>query len=232
VTRAAALWRSGERYRFDPSAGEPPLCWVSDAVLPPVPPVDTIPLDASGRPVFRGVGMRSTVVGEAGATVTIRVLPSPGTRAYAVEEKVSGTPTAMGEGATFDPVTGVLRWGPFVDGTPRRLTYQLPAASDVVEPRGVVSFDGRNERIQNAPPTEPPGPRLVCVEPTISGAMQVVLEDAALAAGAEYHLEVSHDLSQWQRVSEFTPSHTAGFALDGADAAGKPVFYRAVRVEP
>lgn len=232
VTRAATLWRTGERYRFDSAAGEPPLCWVSDAVLPPIPPVDTIPVDAAGRPVFRGVGMRSTVAGEAGSTVTIRVLPSPGTRAYAVEERVPRTPTEISEGGRFDPVTGVLRWGPYLDGAPRRLTYQVAAGADGGDPWGVVSFDGRNERVQNAAPTEPPGPRLVCVEPTAAGAMQVVLEDAELAAGAEFHLEVSHDLRQWHRVSEFTPSHTAGFALDGADSTGKPVFYRAVRVEP
>jgi hypothetical protein len=232
VTRAAALWRSGEQYRFDPLSGEPPLCWVSDAVLPPVPPVDAVPLDAAGRPVFRGVGMRSTVAGETGSKVTLRVLPSPGTRAYAVEEQVPGTPSDVGDGGTFDPVTGTLRWGPFLDGAPRRLTYRLPAASGVLEPRGVVSFDGLKERVQNAPPSEPPGPRLVCVEPTASGAMQVVLEDEEMAAGAEFHLEVSHDLRQWQRVSEFVPAHTAGFALDGAAMAGKPVFYRAVRANP
>lgn len=73
--------------------------------------------------------------------VTWQVSPAAGTSAHAVEDRIPPGWTVLTEtdGGVFDGV-GVLRWGPFLDDQPRRLTAVLMPPSDTIV-RG--TFQGR-----------------------------------------------------------------------------------------
>ena len=85
--------------------------------------------------------------------VLIRIHPPLHSTAYAIEENVTPGLAAsdISHGGIFHSHLNSIRWGPFLDNEPRDLTYKL-VAQDVDElPRsfdGVVSFDGRDTRIQ------------------------------------------------------------------------------------
>ena len=232
VTRAGALWRDGERYRFDPSAGPAPLCWVSSPLLPPGTTTGGN-ATASGtvrKPAFHGIAWRR-VEGQAGQSlsVTVRTLPAPEVKAVALEEKVSGTPTGISDSGTFDAATKTIRWGPFLDGLPHSVTYRLEAGAARRPEHGTASFDGSSVPVLALGPGNSTGPRLVSVGATDDGAMQVVVEDDTMSAGTAYELEVSTDLQHWSKAGAFVNGNAAGFARDEVPAVTGPRFYRAVR---
>lgn len=221
VTSAGALWRDGESYRFDPAAGPAPLCWVSNPFLPP----------GAVKPRFHGVALRR-VDGANGKSlgVSIRVLPAPDVQVFALEERVTGTPSAISEGGSFDAPSRLIRWGPFMDRQPHTLSYQLEGHDARPPEHGAASFDGTGVSVHPAAATEGTGPRLVSLGATGDGAMQLVVEDDAFTAAAGYELEVSSDLQHWTRTGSFVNGPAAGFARDETPASHGPRFYRAVRV--
>ncbi|HAB17286.1 MAG TPA: Ig-like domain-containing protein [Verrucomicrobiota bacterium] len=225
VTRAALLWRTGEHYRFDPTAGPAPLCWVSDPQLPPV--------GSEGNARFRGVVLRSVApVGENVEVVSLRILPAPGMTAIALEEQVAATPSAISQGGTFDAESKTIRWGPFLDRQPRTVTYHLSSPGLDLREHGVASSDGESVVVHSVPASSTAnGPRLVSVGEFDDGATQIVVEDEAITAGAIYALEISSDLRNWTRSGMFVNEGTAGFAWDEAKGAKGTRFYRAVRVQ-
>jgi len=233
VTRAALLWRLGERYRLDSAVGPAPLWWVSDPLLPPTPPPEgSTAFDSAGQPRFRGLALRSeTPATTDSKVISVRVYPAPGTKAYAVEERVAGTPVGVTGEGSYDATAKTIRWGPFLDQVPRTLRYRLDGVAATHPAQGIASFDGTQVKVQPGLAPEFKGPHLVCVESMKDGGRQVVLEDGELLAGAGYELEVSSDLHRWKRAGDFVNVHTAGFARDDAPANGAPLFYRAVRVK-
>lgn len=149
VTRAAALWRGGECYVIDSAATNAPLCWVG--------------CEAPGAAVTASVDRPSPIAGDGSAMarrevpswyvpgqpapVSIMVVPTPGSLAYAVEDRVpSGwTVTVVNEGGDYDAANGRVKWGPFVDGAARTLCYLAvppPTASGEVFFSGAISVDG------------------------------------------------------------------------------------------
>ncbi len=232
VTRAGALWREGERYRFDPSAGPAPLCWVSNPLLPPITPANGGSTTSSviKKPAFHGIAWRR-VEGQAGQSlsVTVRALPAPDVNAIALEEKVPGTPTAISDNGTFDTATKTIRWGPFLDGLAHSVTYRLEGDAARRPEHGTASFDGSSVPVLPLGSGDATGPRLVSVGATDDGAMQVVVEDDTMSATTAYELEVSTNLQHWSKAGAFVNGNTAGFARDEVPATIGPRFYRAVR---
>ncbi len=226
VTRAGALWRGGEHYRFDPSAGPAPLWWISEPLLVPgAKPAGAGP----GRlgQGFRGVALRSVDA----SVVSLRVLLPPDAGVYAAEEHVAAEPAAVSEGGSYDAEAGVVRWGPFVDGQARTLTYRIGTAAVAAAPEGSVSFDGVSTPVGTLAAVKPTvGPRLSHIGDTGDGAMQVVVEDDAFSGTSAYELETSTDLRTWRAGGSFVNGPSAAFVRDEAPATDGPRFYRAKRV--
>ena len=233
VTRAGALWREGEQYRFDPAAGPAPLCWVSNPFLPPITPGNSgaAASNAVTKPSFHGIAWRR-VDGQSGKTlaVTVRALPAPGVNSFALEEKVAGTPGAISDGGTFDATARTIRWGPFMDGQPHTVTYRLEGDAAHPPEHGSASFDGTSIAVLPIGPAEAAGPHLVNVGATDDGAVQVVVEDDTMSADTAYELEVSTDLQHWSKAGAFVNGSSSSFARDEVPAVTGPRFYRAVRV--
>ena len=127
VTRAGAIWRSGENYVFDPTAGDPPLCWV--AAMKPL-----MPMSHSAMATDTPLSIGNTVVWQLPAQdapgkplpVTLWVNPPAQTLAYAIEHQppTGSSVVQINEGGHFDAASGKVKWV-FFDSTPRSLAYQL-----------------------------------------------------------------------------------------------------------
>ena len=222
VTRAGVLWRSGEHYGFDPSAGPAPLWWVSRPLL--VPGAKPAGAGRLGQG-FRGLALRSIDA----EVVSRHVRLPPGVDAYAAEERVGAEPSAISDGGTYDAESGVVRWGPFVDGQPRTLTYRIGTAA--AAPQGSVSFDGVSAQVGTSSSVRSSvGPRLSHIGDNGDGVMQVVVEDDSFSDTSAYELETSTDLRTWRSGGSFVNGPSAAFIRDEASATDGPRFYRAKRV--
>ncbi len=133
LSRAAMLWKSGETYKTNLSSGNPPMCWLKNAVRQSQSSaVRTMPdVCLVGQPF----------------TVTLTVSPGDTAIAYAVEEEL---PLNWGKASStdgeFDSVNNKVKFGPFTDKEQRTLTYQVTPPNipgDSVF-KGIVSFDGAN----------------------------------------------------------------------------------------
>lgn len=148
VTRAGFLWRSGEAYRFDPTQGAPPECWVPAG--PPGPSLAATPPSTRGHAV-----RRPPVVWKPGRAdqVVLELNPPPGTLAVAVEETVPNgwRVREVSDDGRYEPETRRIRWGLFYGETPRRLTYLASPLEDAACTgtfEGFASFDGKDVEIQ------------------------------------------------------------------------------------
>jgi len=146
VTRAGALWKGGEAYKIDLTAGEPPLCWVADSKR------------RSGRNGMRD--SESSAVREISSdaylmgqefTVTVSVKPSDTVQVYAMEEETPQEWTvSVSDPGYFDAVNNKVKFGPFMDNEERTLTYQITSprgASGEFSLSGIASFDGSDLEI-------------------------------------------------------------------------------------
>jgi hypothetical protein len=84
--------------------------------------------------------------------IVLEVTPGPTVRVYAIEEELPAgwTVQAVAGGGALDPATRRLKWGPFFDSQPRRLTYTIRSPlgdlqSYLLEGRGL--FDETEEQI-------------------------------------------------------------------------------------
>lgn len=79
-----------------------------------------------------------------GNQITIRVVPPSGTGAWAIEESLPDSLTAVGvnEDGQFDRGAGVVRWGPFFSASTRTLSYRAEGMPGTHSVQGVASFDG------------------------------------------------------------------------------------------
>jgi hypothetical protein len=225
VTRAAALWRGGENYRPAANAAGSARDWENGLPTDAAPPGG-----AAGLPMG-GTALRTrTARADGSVLVTIRVLAAPGTRAFAVEERLPEGATAgevSSDGAwASDSLT--VRWGPFFAGVNPVVSYVVNGRR---EAKGAVSFDGLSLPIHDAgvgiPPTS--SGRLVAVDSLPDGSLQVSMESSALMEGAEFDLEVSDDLNSWLPAGKFAAEQGGGFAKDAGPVGAEVRFYRAVR---
>jgi hypothetical protein len=79
--------------------------------------------------------------------VTNQVTPGPGLSVQSFEDGIPSKWKAsqISDGGAFDEANGKVKWGPFFDGEPRVLTYQLTPAQDasgMANLQGIGLFDG------------------------------------------------------------------------------------------
>ena len=74
-------------------------------------------------------------------TVTITVNPPTNTLAYAVEDRppLGFVVSNISDDGVFCPITRKVKWGIFLDNTPRSLTYQVTAQTNAI---GLATFAG------------------------------------------------------------------------------------------
>jgi hypothetical protein len=224
VTRAALLWKRGEAYRYDPSQGAPPACWV--------PAVQTT---ARVQLLSTAAGERlasSTVSPGVPSPVQISITPPAGVASFAVEEKIPAGWSAsnISHDGAFDPRSGCIRWGVFFDSNTRNLSYSLTAPPNVTtagELNGKVSFDGDVREIGSAPQAViSVGSIPIRLAPPQTETSGTIRFQISAAAGQIGIVQASSDLVQWGEVQ-------AVFLPDGIveiidrPASGEPVrFYR------
>jgi len=145
VTRAGMLWRGGEDYKLDTSAGTPPLCWISKRKRSAGHGSRTS--DSSAN---REISDTLYLTGET-FTVTVSVSPADAVLAYAVEEEMPPEwSVSVGDPGHFDDVNHKVKFGPFMDNEARTLTYEVTPLLDAAGSfafSGTASFDGENLRI-------------------------------------------------------------------------------------
>jgi hypothetical protein len=144
VTNAGMLWKKGEVYRYD-GLQSPPMCWSSGASR-----------KAQARAAIRAARTFGSMRCVAGVpvAVTIAVTPGAGSASWAVEERVPAGwgITGISHGGAVARGTNTLRWGPFCDAMPRRLTYvAVPCrAAGRATFGGLASVDGSVAPISGA----------------------------------------------------------------------------------
>ena len=244
LTRAAFLWRAGGKYLFNPAVGSLPLAWVStDPLAEPRPGIDFLPPDGTTDvggvipprlPMIYVLAELFHPTGETRHPFLVRSGPTPNTRSHALEiQFIPGTELAeISDAGVFDKATGILRWGPFHDDVPRRLTATL-VSTTAFRFRGFGSFDGRDVPvIEIAPAPGLPGgdggdPRIALLAALGNGGMQMVVLGGSTTT--ETDLEISTDLVHWTRIARMPGSAEATVQMDD-DADQAPVrFYRAIR---
>ncbi|MCX6902271.1 MAG: hypothetical protein NTW03_02080, partial [Verrucomicrobia bacterium] len=206
VTRAAALWRGGEYYQVDPSISHAPLWWVnSQSVMPRATGAAAVIGPAANGaesqlpPVF--------VPGEP-ITVTICTVLASNATAYAVEDQFPAgwTVSDISPGGECDATNGKVKWGPFLDGAPRKLTYQVTPPRTTSGPAsfaGVGSFDGGSVQITGRRELSE-GCRLHVGSQPISGQLEFTFTGRT---GASFVVESSSDLITWIPWATFSNTH-------------------------
>jgi hypothetical protein len=203
VARAGALLLAGGNYVFDPSkvssappntpswwATNAPLWWTVTVPAPAVP---------GGNSVTRTV----PATYQPGVPLTVTAAVRCGNiGAYAVEDQPpSGWQVSnISDGGVFDRVNQKVKWGLFLDNTPRNLTYSLtpPAnASGDATFSGLGAFDGQPIAVAGQNETGPPA---------VVGGTQLTLSHAPGSAfkihlkgdpGGTQVVDVSTNLVNW-----------------------------------
>ncbi len=224
VTRAAALWKSGERYRPAGTANGG-TDWISGL------PGEADGIDAAMPPVA-GTALRLRTARADGSTlVTLRVLAAPGIRGFALEERLpdGATLTDVSADGAWNGTSRVLRWGPFFSGVNPVVSYVVRSGSGLA--KGSVSFDGLSLPIHDVRGDggTASDSQWIAVDALPDGSHQVSLDAAALLDGAEFELEISGDLRSWTPAGAFAPEQGGGFANAPAPGGAEVRFYRAVR---
>jgi hypothetical protein len=231
VTRAGFLWVSGEAYRFEPSQGPPPECWVpsNDA---------SSPLAKRHKPApGEGVKRRMPVIWNPGrsAGVEFVITPPQGTRAWAVEERVppGWEVTSVSDDGVFDSEQGLIRWGLFYGSDARRLSFEAtppPDAACTGVFTGYVSLDGSEEAIQG---TGRAGAMDEATALRIAGSRREQSGRVRLRVSAPtnqvFTVEASSDLKTWVEVGAHVFTGEELEVEDSAAASGAPHRYYRLR---
>jgi hypothetical protein len=238
VTRAGLIWKSGEAYRFDTSAGAPPACWVPSATRPADRALAGRSPGLAVVDVPEGVAERhAETVQKPGAAgrVEIHVQPPLGTFAVAVEENVphGWQVSAVSDDGVYDPATGRIRWGLFFGDAPRMLTFLATPPAGVAGTsvwKGIVSFDGTEGVIRGVGWI---GAGDAATVPRIRGSHRdgegKVLFEVDAAPDQVLVVEGSDDLKTWTDVG--IAVHT-GEALEVSDDAVRRTSQRYYRLRP
>ncbi len=229
VTRAAALWRWGELYEVDRSVAVEPLWWVPSAfTLRPFPQRNDLgPLFCSAERQYPEAFVPGDPLG-----LSIRVSPGRQTAAYAVEEAVPAgwIVSAISDDGLWDSAHGKVKWGPFLDGNARLLSYTIASprlGAGAVTFSGLASFDGIDLGLAG-PATLREGCRLTVVSCSPSSSTKLAL---AGRIGGHFQIEGSTDLRTWGIVTTITnPGGEVEFSLPEVSEAPHR-FYRARLVE-
>ena len=245
LTRAGFLWRTGGGYRCDASVGSFPLGWVPLEGSPgnsgnagPLPPLSGLAgiLGTNGTP---DRSPNSYILGEwttdsaDSITLKIHLGPAANTRCQAVEIFVGrdAVVSAISDDGQFDPKTGILRWGPFLDDSLRGLKASVSKATPL-EFSGLGSFDGDDLKMltlgskSNAEGPAASTPRLTAIPASAQGDARLVLLGAT--NGSAMDLEVSEDMVQWRRIGTMLGNGESQLQVDTDAGASTRRFYRVI----
>ncbi len=249
LTRAGFLWRSGGAYRYEASVGSLPMAWIPledttgnathSGLLAPLSGWIGV-LGTNGTPERSPT---SYLLGEltpgTNQTMALKIHlgPAPNTRCHGVEVFVgrSAAVTAISDEGQFDPKSGIVRWGPFLDDAIRGLNATVSGAS-ALEFRGLGSFDGDDrtmmslglKSVSDGPATSVP--RLAAMTASSQGDARMVLIGAN--PGSALDLEVSEDMIQWRRIGTVFGTGESQLQVD-TDAGTSPRrFYRVIPRNP
>jgi len=245
LSRAGFLWRSGGAYRYDASVGSFPQGWVplegspgnssNGGPLPTLPGLDGI-LGTNGTP---DRSPNSYILGEwttdsaDSFTLKIHLGPAANTRCQAVEIFVGrdAVVSAISDDGQFDPKTGILRWGPFLDDSLRGLKASVSKANPL-EFSGLGSFDGADLKMltlgskSNAEGPAATTHRLTAIPASAQGDARLVLLGAT--NGSAMDLEVSEDMVQWRRIGTMLGNGESQLQVDTDAGASTRRFYRVI----
>jgi hypothetical protein len=231
MTRAGALWKGGQSYRYDAAVTNgPPLSWVN---VPPPFPIPDAPPTSLATNAFRS--MTNRFAANVPFTVTVAVTPATNVTVYAAEEELPAGWTArnFSTSGVLDPINGKVKWGPFFDNLPRVLTYQAvsPAnATGTVIFTGTVSFDGSPAAIAGLEHTRswpPVAPQLSPSTVFSNGQFQFTLTGST---NDIYQIETSSNLVNWVPLSAATNLGGAVLFSDEVPPSARTRFYRATVV--
>ncbi|HET6409209.1 MAG TPA: Ig-like domain-containing protein, partial [Chthoniobacteraceae bacterium] len=216
ATRAGRLWRAGEAYRFEPRIPAP-LCWTP---LNEFVPSGSIELVEASRATAERSAASLVAPGET-TDITVRIVPSVGSSAYAVEERIPAgwAVRFVSDGGIFDEVRRIVRWGVFLDSNPRTFTYSLSAPSNVTSVAalaGTVSIDGASMDVIGAGRIVGGSESTaVTLTPrhTNTGGVELRIDAAAGQTGV---LESSTDLVNWVEIQ---PVHNANGSVNVTNSA-------------
>ena len=245
LSRAGFLWRSGGAYRYDASVGLFPMGWIplegsagNSGNAGPLPPLSGLVgiLGTNGTP---DRSPTSYLLGEwapeSADSVTLKIYlgPAANTRCQAAEIFVgrNAVVTAISDDGQFDPRSGTLRWGPFLDDTLRGLKATVSRAN-ALEFSGLGSFDGTDLKMltlgskSNAEGPAASTPRLTAIPASAQGDVRLVLLGAA--NGSAMDLEVSEDMVQWRRIGTMLGNGESQLQVDTDAGASTRRFYRVI----
>lgn len=171
VATGIALLAALSGFAAPMARAQPLLPPIQNAPLPPALPGAASPLDmtfdaitggsfmlaesASASPPWAERHLPAFYVPGEPLTVTLSATPPGGAAACALEDQFpSGwTVSDIGQGGELDAVHGKVKWGPFLDGVPGALTYQVTPPRTTGGPAwftGACSADGASVLIAGA----------------------------------------------------------------------------------
>jgi hypothetical protein len=242
VTRAGALWKGGEMYAFDPSLGDPPLCWVNVSMHIQLKSArltsgtNAVPTSTNENVVARELAVK--FVPGTHFTVTIVVTPATNTLVYAVEDQppAGWSVSSINEEGVYDPVNQKVKWI-FMDKSPRRLSYRViptgcaPGSKSAF--KGSAVFDsmasepekniaGLQELTYSLPDYSGTEPMIFnLVRPSDS----VTLLTIHGIPGKTHVIQASSDMQNWTNIGEIIPTD-AVFQVRNVHGASSNQFYR------
>lgn len=241
VTKAGALWRGGEKYYFDSTAGPAPKWWIN-AIPRNTEPLGklnvsiTEPLQTDRNRSFIRRDLNTFESAENTIQVGVRVDPSDQTLAQAVEERIpEGVAVSLiSHDGVFDQASRHLRWGPFLDNQTRILTYQAAIPSESrpsLSFDGAGSFDGISIPITGLNDRDPEntwiGLNLESVRITNAGSVEITGRGEI---GQTYVLEATETFLAWIELTRLTSSETTIQFRDENNGMMRQRFYRIRRV--
>lgn len=249
LTRAGFLWRSGGAYQVDASVGDFPWAWSpvegslvgpGHAVPPPNPSGSPVTLGINGTPDRLPTSyalVETAPLSADSLALTVHLGPAANTRCQAVEVRLGRGARVSGisDEGQWDPETGTLRWGPFLDDSVRALKAVV-AGMDPTVLSGTGSFDGVDRPLARVDAksasngSEPAAPRLAALQATPQGEAKLVLVGGT--QGSRLDLEVSDDMVTWRRIGQIEVNGQSLLQVDTDAAASDLRFYRVVPRNP
>ncbi len=230
VSRAGFLWKKGETYAFDPTAGAPPECWVPAASKSAA--LASVLLPGSGSadreiPIVWKPGLASEV--------DIDVNPPAGTTAITVEEILPdgwGVVSVSDDGQ-FDAGTGRIRWGLLFGDDARHLTFRAAPPSGAASTGAFVgraSFDGSDVPIAGDSRTgaadDDTTLRIVGSRREMGGKIHLKID---AAVDQVFVVEASSDLRSWVELDMHVFTGDEIDVNDPASDSGMPHRYYRLR---
>ncbi|MBI4662405.1 MAG: chitobiase/beta-hexosaminidase C-terminal domain-containing protein [Verrucomicrobia bacterium] len=228
VTRAGALWRAGEDYVFNTAAATAPIWWESLASGNSLRPQQQKSTRATDARMAAERILPSRFLPSEFSTVEIAVKPAGAVTAYAAQDRIprDWTVENINQGGEFDLATRLVKWGPYLDDTPRLLRYQVRPGPARIEPSefiGTVSFDGVSIPISGQRLAQF-GIGLTALMPRSANQFQLRLHGWP---GEKYRIETSTDLRDWTPLGIFTNENETVF-IDYPHPSEPHRFFRAV----